>query len=76
MVSSLEVFIPDALWLVGYIVSLGGARVNARMTIIKLHSGALVIHSPCAFDAALTAEVAASGPSQRLTLIQSALPGA
>jgi len=62
MVSSLKVFVPDALWLVEYSVSLGGARVNARMTIIKLHSGALLIHSPCAFDAALSAEVAALGP--------------
>lgn len=62
MVSPLEVFIPDSLWLGGYFVSLGGARVNARMTIVKLQSGQILIHSPCAFDAALTAEVAALGP--------------
>lgn len=62
MDSSLEVFVPDALWVVEYFVSLSGARVNARMTIIKLRTGALVIHSPCAFDAALSAEVAALGP--------------
>ena len=35
---------------------------NARMTVIKLRSGDLLIHSPCAFDEALTAEVAALGP--------------
>lgn len=61
MDSSLETFVPGVLWLGGYFVSLGGARINARMTVIKLRSGEIVIHSPCAFDAALTAEVAALG---------------
>jgi hypothetical protein len=58
---SLEVFVPDALWLRQYFVRLGGARFNARMTVIRLRSGELVIHSPCAFDDSLTAEVAALG---------------
>ena len=40
---------------------LGGARFNARMTVIRLRSGELLVHSPCAFDASLTAEVAALG---------------
>ncbi|MBS0337826.1 MAG: DUF4336 domain-containing protein [Proteobacteria bacterium] len=62
MAPLLEVFVPDALWLRGYVVSLGGARINARMTVIKLRSGGIVIHSPCAFDESLTAEVAALGP--------------
>lgn len=61
MAPSLEVFVPGALWLKGYLVRLGGARINARMTVIRLRSGDLVIHSPCAFDAALAAEVAALG---------------
>jgi len=59
---SLEVFVPDALWLRGYIVSLGGARINARMTVIKLRGGEILIHSPCAFDDALAADVTALGP--------------
>lgn len=59
--ASLEVFVPDALWLRDYAVRLGGARFNARMTVIKLHSGELLVHSPCAFDDSLTAEVAALG---------------
>ncbi len=62
MASSLEVFVPDTLWLRGYGVSLGGARINARMTVIKLRAGNILIHSPCEFDEALTAEVAALGP--------------
>jgi hypothetical protein len=61
MTPSLEVFVPDALWLREYSVGLGGARFNARMTIIKLRSGEILVHSPCAFDAALTTEVAALG---------------
>lgn len=61
MTPPLEVLVPDALWLGGYFVSLGGARINARMTVIKLRSGELLIHSPCAFDETLKAEVAALG---------------
>ena len=59
--SHLEVFVPDALWLREYFVGLGGARFNARMAVIKLQSGEILVHSPCAFDNSLTAEVAALG---------------
>lgn len=62
MAGRLDVFVAGAIWLADYFVSLGGARVNARMTVIKLRSGAIVIHSPCAFDDALRAEVASLGP--------------
>ncbi|HXU63945.1 MAG TPA: DUF4336 domain-containing protein [Polyangia bacterium] len=62
MAPSLEVFVPDALWLREYVVRLAGTRFNARMTVIKLRSGEILIHSPCAFDDALAAEVAALGP--------------
>jgi hypothetical protein len=61
MTPSLEVFVPGALWLREYPVRLGGARFHARMTVIKLRSGALLVHSPCAFDASLASEVAALG---------------
>jgi outer membrane protein OmpA-like peptidoglycan-associated protein len=57
----LEVFVPDALWLREYVVRLGAARFNARMTVIKLRSGEILVHSPCAFDDSLTAEVASLG---------------
>jgi len=59
--ASLEVFVPGRLWLAQYFVRLGGARVNARMTVIKLGSGELLIHSPCPFGPALTAAVTALG---------------
>jgi hypothetical protein len=61
-VRRLDVLVPGALWLAGYVVSLGGARINARMTVIKLRSGEILVHSPCAFDEALAAQVAALGP--------------
>jgi hypothetical protein len=54
--------VPNAVWVVGYAVSLAGARINARMTLIKLHSGKLLIHSPCELDDALQAEIATLGP--------------
>jgi hypothetical protein len=59
--SSLESFVPGALWLRDYAVRLGGARFNARMTVIKLRSGEILVHSPCAFDDRLAAQVAALG---------------
>ena len=61
MAPSLEAFVPGAIWLREYAVRLGGARFNARMTVIKLRSGTILVHSPCAFDDALAAEVAALG---------------
>jgi hypothetical protein len=61
MAHPLEVFVPDSLWLREYPVRLGGARFNARMTVIKLQSGEILVHSPCAFDDSLTAEIAALG---------------
>jgi len=60
MAAPLEAFAPG-LWLREYGVRLAGARFNARMTVIRLRSGAIVVHSPCPFDAALGAEVAALG---------------
>ena len=58
---TLDAFIPGALWMQEYAVRLGGARFNARMTVIKLKGGKILIHSPCTFDAALAAEVSALG---------------
>jgi hypothetical protein len=58
---SLQVFVPDALWLREYSVRLGGARFNARMTVIKLRSGEILLHSPCALDESIAEEVAALG---------------
>jgi hypothetical protein len=61
MAPSLEAFVPGAIWLREYAVRLGGARFNARMTVIKLQSGEILVHSPCAFDDSLTAELTGLG---------------
>jgi len=63
MVSSLEVFIPDVLWLVRYIVSLGGARVNARMTIIKLRCNATQPNQPALSECAINGRAFRDIPS-------------
>ncbi|HVV85777.1 MAG TPA: DUF4336 domain-containing protein [Kofleriaceae bacterium] len=58
---ALEPFVPGVLWLREYPVRLGGAAFHARTTVLRLGTGDLLIHSPCAFDASLAAEVAALG---------------
>lgn len=60
--SSLHVFVPDAIWLADYFVTLGGARVNARTTVMRLRTGEVLVHSPCPLDPALVTEIAALGP--------------
>lgn len=62
MAPLLQPFVPDALWLREYFVRMGGARFNARMTVIKLRSGEILLHSPCTFDPSVAAEVAGLGP--------------
>ena len=61
MAASLETFVAGALWLREYPVRLGGAAFHARMTVIRLASGDVLVHSPCAFDEVLVAEVRALG---------------
>lgn len=61
MAPLLQPFVPDRIWIREYLVRLGGAQLNARMTVIRLESGNLLIHSPGPFDAPIAAEVAALG---------------
>lgn len=61
MPASLEELVPGAIWLREYAVRLGGARFNSRMAIVRLRGDRIVLHSPCAFDEALAAEVSALG---------------
>lgn len=57
----LEEFVRGQIWLAEYPIRYAGARFNARMTVIRLADGGLVIHSPCAFEPGLTEEVRALG---------------
>ena len=43
-------YVPGTLWLLPYPVRLGGARFEARTTIVRLGDGALVVHSPGPLD--------------------------
>jgi hypothetical protein len=57
----LTCYIPDRIWLLGYPVRLIGTRFGARMTVIRLASGAMLLHSPCDITEALRREIAALG---------------
>lgn len=58
----LEPFVPGAIWLADYPVRYAGTRFNARMTVIRLTSGKLILHSPCEITPALAREIEALGP--------------
>lgn len=58
----LSPYVPGQIWLCAYPVRLAGTRFDARMAVIRLASGQLMLHSPCAITAALAQEIAALGP--------------
>jgi hypothetical protein len=55
-------YIPDQIWLCNYPVRLAGTRFGARMTVIRLASGRILLHSPCDITEALAEEIATLGP--------------
>ena len=57
----IQPYVPGAIWLMPYPVTLAGARFEARMTIVRLADGALVIHSPGPLDAPVRDKVLALG---------------
>ncbi|MYM57122.1 DUF4336 domain-containing protein [Thalassovita mangrovi] len=50
-----------AIWIADYPVHYAGTRFNARMTVIRLADGRLILHSPGDIDAAGAAQIAALG---------------
>jgi hypothetical protein len=46
----LEEYIPGTIWICRYPVSYMGTESDARMTMIRLRDGQLMLHSPCAID--------------------------
>jgi hypothetical protein len=50
------------LWVADHHLKLMGAEFGARMTIIRLGSGGLLVHSPITLSPALQAQIAALGP--------------
>jgi hypothetical protein len=62
MSPQLEEYIPGAIWLCRYPVSYMGTEFDARMTVIRLHDGGLLLHSPCEINDDLKGELTALGP--------------
>ncbi len=58
----LRPYVADRVWLCAYPVSLAGARFDARMTVIRLASGELMLHSPCEITPTRADEIGALGP--------------
>lgn len=54
-------YIAGQIWLCEYPVRLAGTRFGARMTVIRLDSGQLVLHSPCRITAEIAEEISALG---------------
>ena len=59
--TSLVPYVPNQIWLCTYPVRLAGTRFDARMTVIRLSSGQLLVHSPCRITAAIAQEISALG---------------
>lgn len=55
-------YVPDQIWLGAYPVRLAGTRFEARMTVVRLSSGQLMLHSPCDITATIAEEISALGP--------------
>jgi len=58
---ALEEYIPEKIWLCRYPVKFFGMEIDARMTVIRLADGKLMLHSPCAIDDDLRGALAALG---------------
>ncbi len=58
---SLREYVPGQIWLKEYAIRYAGTRCDARMTLIRLEDGKLLVHSPAPVDAATRAEVAPLG---------------
>ena len=54
-------YVVDQIWLCAYPIRYAGTRFDARMTVIRLASGELMLHSPCNITAAIAKEISALG---------------
>jgi len=52
---------PGAIWIADYPVHYAGIDLTARMTIIRLKDGRLLLHSPCEINGALKEKIEALG---------------
>jgi hypothetical protein len=61
MALALEEYIAGRIWLCRYPVRYAGTAFDARMTVIRLADGRLMLHSPCEIDAAMREAISALG---------------
>ena len=54
-------YVPGRIWLKDYPIRFAGCRFNARMTVIRLSDGRLLIHSPSPIDAVTKTEIEGLG---------------
>jgi hypothetical protein len=54
-------YVANQIWLCQYPVRLAGTRFEARMTVIRLASGELMLHSPCPITPTIAEEISALG---------------
>ena len=55
-------FVPGEIWLLDYPIAVAGCRFNARMSIVRLANGALMLHSPCDIDDVVADAISILGP--------------
>lgn len=55
-------YVPGRIWLKEYPVRFGGMDISARMTVVRLDDGGLLVHSPGKIDERLKDEIEALGP--------------
>jgi hypothetical protein len=61
-------YIADRIWLCTYRIRLAGTGFEARMTVIRLASGQIMLHSPCHVSAAMAEEISALGPVAHIVI--------
>lgn len=57
----LEAYIAGQIWLCSYPINYLGMKFDARMTVIRLADGKLMLHSPCEIDGAMRGTLAGLG---------------
>ena len=55
-------FVPNEIWLLDYPIAFAGCQFNARMSVIRLANGTLMLHSPCDMDDAVANAISRLGP--------------
>jgi hypothetical protein len=62
MTIELREYVPGSIWLCRYRVHYVGTVLDARMTLVRLADGSVLVHSPCEIDAEAKAAILTIGP--------------